>query len=140
MEPLNLDDSQRFELVRLYSSIGLEAAKDYDTRLFWLSGGAITLSAAGAQALRKTQSLAASCAFVFGVVLLLAAMAVVMVSFRMTAAAAGQWIRWHQNGDETALASARRIMTRTEVLSIVSLSLVVLGLLSLVVFYVWNLF
>lgn len=135
------------EFARQNIEASREAAKEYDSRMFWLAGGAIALSAAFVQRLLESRPTMALPALLgLGWLLLLSGVVLVLQSFQIAGALYEQWINYWTCKMDTDIgdpdlcrAEALRIGKRAALLNRWSLRMILAGLAVLSAFVFMNL-
>jgi len=127
-----------------YLRASQDAAKEYDARIFWLAGGAITLTFALAKSLAGQRSLVSVPWLAVGIGLFVAGLVAAMVSHQFTIQACNAWFE-HQNvaqsdADRSRLAERAVRYTRgINILNWIALAAVVGGIACVSVFAIHNL-
>lgn len=121
-----MDENSKF-----YIEASREQAREYDSRVFWLSGGAIALSGAFLQTLlARTGAIPLQGVWIlpssWGV--LIVAIIVVMLGLQVSMEMCSRWVRFLEMADPKSAARAVKLATVVNVLNYVALALVVLGI------------
>lgn len=122
-----------------YLSASREAAREFDSRVFWLAGSAIALSLTFYQSLVKTSPVVGTGWLMLGWTLLIAAIAVVMTSFQLSVMACNCYFEATQpDAGEDVLDRGGRYSRWVEHLNWFALAAVVSGILLVCVFFFLN--
>lgn len=120
-----------------YANVGHELQREFESRLFWLAGGVVTLGLAGTRAIDKPQSL---WWLVVGVVFVFAGLVIAMVGFRVSANISIKLAEsWHEGSNPKYL-EAVRLQPLADFCDWSSFALVVVGTGCIGYFYLFNLF
>ena len=121
-----------------YAQGSQELQKEFESRLFWLAGGAVTLVVAGAPALRQKGPLLISPALVASVALLVLGLVGAMVGFRVSAIMFNKYAEYWHDHDTSKYKSAQAMQPCVTALDWGSFAAVVAGLCFAGVFYLVN--
>lgn len=133
-----------------YLKASQEAAKEYDSRLFWLAGGAITLTFALANSMASSRVLVSFAWLAWGIGLFVLGLVMAMVSHQFTIRACHDWFEYvnlgaQQRTEETAKgmdkrkSRATRLTVWITVLNYAALAAIVCGIACVSVFAIHNL-
>ena len=117
-----------------------EAAKEFDSRVFWLAGGSIALSLTFYQSLAQRTVVRAAGVLLLGWIALVVAIVAVMVSFQLSVLSCNAFTEYVTGapGDSTKRDAGIGFARRVAQLNWVALVSVGLGILVVLVFFLLN--